>query len=42
MVTTLEALSGVSVASVTGDRLELQLTTRVNPNHPPQTGLSAT
>lgn len=39
MVSVLEALSGVSVASVSGDRLETRLTTRIDPSQPPPPGL---
>lgn len=38
MVAALEALSGVSVVSAAGDRLEVRLTTRVLSCHPPQAG----
>ncbi|KAL0053577.1 hypothetical protein WJX82_007837 [Trebouxia sp. C0006] len=38
MVSALEALSGVSVASVNGDRLEVRLTTRIEPSQPPPPG----
>lgn len=40
MVSALEALSGVSVASVNGDRLEVRLTTRIEPSQPPPPGLA--
>lgn len=38
MVAALEALSGVSVVSAAGDRLEVRLTTRVHSCQPPQAG----
>ncbi|KAL0034435.1 hypothetical protein WJX79_002227 [Trebouxia sp. C0005] len=41
MVSVLEALSGVSVASVSGDRLETRLTTRIDPSQPPPPGAAS-
>ncbi len=40
MVSALEALSGVSVASVNGDRLGIRLTTKIDPSQPPLPGLA--
>jgi hypothetical protein len=40
MVSALDALSGVSVASVHGDRLEIRLTTRIDSSQPPPPGLA--
>ncbi|DBA79147.1 TPA: hypothetical protein ACH3X1_008982 [Trebouxia sp. C0004] len=41
MVSALEALSGVSVASVNSDRLEIRLTARIDPSQPPPPGASS-
>ena len=40
MVSALEALSGVSVASGSRERLEICLTTRIEPSQPPPSGLA--
>ena len=41
MVSALEALSGVSVYSVNGDRLEIRLTTKIDPSQPLPPGLAS-